>query len=97
MNCQGVDKSIKGADSMTVMADSFYGQENYSATDEIFISFYLKIAALPSGRCDWRGLPTRAPSESYKRRVRFVDGGKRAGRGHGCLRTELLQFNCKNQ
>jgi hypothetical protein len=35
---------------MTVMAGSSYGQENYSATDEIFISFYLKIAALPSGQ-----------------------------------------------
>jgi len=41
---------IKGADSMTVMAASSYGQENYSATDEIFVSFYLRIAALPSGQ-----------------------------------------------
>jgi hypothetical protein len=41
---------IEGADSMTVTAGSSYGQENYSATDEIFISFYLKIAALPSGQ-----------------------------------------------
>jgi hypothetical protein len=41
---------IKGANSMTVMVGSSYGQENYSATDELFISFYLKIAALPSGQ-----------------------------------------------
>ena len=25
-------------------------RKNYTATDEIFISFYLKIAALPSGQ-----------------------------------------------
>ena len=41
---------IKGADSMTITTGSSYGQEDYTATDEIFISFYLKIAALPSGQ-----------------------------------------------
>ncbi len=41
---------IKGADSMTVTAGSSYGQENYTASDEIFISLYLKIGAVPSGQ-----------------------------------------------
>ena len=41
---------IKGVDSMTITAGSSYGQENYTATDEIFISLYLKIAALPAGQ-----------------------------------------------
>jgi hypothetical protein len=41
---------IKGADSMTVTAGSSFGQENYSATDEIFISLYMRIAALPGGQ-----------------------------------------------
>jgi hypothetical protein len=41
---------IKGADSIIITAGSSYGQENYPATDEIFISLYLRIAALPGGQ-----------------------------------------------
>jgi hypothetical protein len=41
---------IKGADSMTITTGSSYGQENYTATNEIFISLYLKIGAVPSGQ-----------------------------------------------
>ncbi len=41
---------IKASGSVTATAGLSYGQENYPATDEIFISFYLRIAALPSGQ-----------------------------------------------
>jgi hypothetical protein len=41
---------IKGADSMTIATGSSYGQQNYVATDEIFISLYLRIAAVPAGQ-----------------------------------------------
>lgn len=41
---------IKGANSMTITTGTSYGQENYTATDEIFISLYLKIGAVPSGQ-----------------------------------------------
>jgi hypothetical protein len=40
---------IKASYSATATAGLSYGQENYPATDEIFISFYLKIAAVPTG------------------------------------------------
>jgi len=35
---------------MTVTAGSSFGQENYPAMDEIFISLYMRIAALPGGQ-----------------------------------------------
>jgi hypothetical protein len=41
---------IKGANSMVITTGSSYGQENYTAVDEIFISLYLKIGALPGGQ-----------------------------------------------
>ena len=52
---------IKGADSMTVTTGSSYGQENYTATDEIFISLYLKIGAVPTGQVPWYQLPIKEP------------------------------------
>jgi hypothetical protein len=44
---------LKGADSVTVTAGSSYGRENFSATDEIFISLYLRIGAIPTGQVRW--------------------------------------------
>jgi hypothetical protein len=35
---------------MAITTGSSYGQENYTATDEVFISLYLKISAVPSGQ-----------------------------------------------
>jgi len=41
---------LKGADSATVTAGSSYGRENFSATDQIFISLYVRIGAIPAGQ-----------------------------------------------
>jgi hypothetical protein len=41
---------IKGADSMTITAASSYGQEDFTATDELFITLYMKIGAVPAGQ-----------------------------------------------
>ena len=41
---------LKGADSVTVTSGSSYGRENFSATDQIFISLYVRIGAIPAGQ-----------------------------------------------
>lgn len=41
---------IKGTYSMTISSASSTGTQNYPATNEIFISFYVRIAAVPSGQ-----------------------------------------------
>ncbi len=41
---------LKGADSMAITVDTSYGQENFTATDELFISLYIKIGAVPAGQ-----------------------------------------------
>ena len=41
---------IKGADSISVSSASSYGQENYTPSDEIFASLYLRFATIPAGQ-----------------------------------------------
>jgi len=41
---------LKGGDSMTISAGGSYGTQSYTATDEIFISLYIRLAVLPSGQ-----------------------------------------------
>jgi hypothetical protein len=55
---------LKGADSMTIATGSSYGTQSYTATDEIFISLYVRIGAIPAGQV---------------RVVRIADGGTSVG------------------
>jgi len=41
---------LKGADSMTVATGTSFGTQSYTATDEIFISLYVRLAAIPAGQ-----------------------------------------------
>jgi hypothetical protein len=41
---------LKGADSMTIATGTSYGTQSYTATDEIFISLYVRIGAIPAGQ-----------------------------------------------
>ncbi len=59
-----VASPIKGADSMTISAGNSYGTQTYTATDEIFISLYVKLPAIPT---------------SQARVIRITDGGTSVG------------------
>ena len=41
---------LKGADSMTISTGTSYGTQTYTATDEIFLSLYIRLAAIPSAQ-----------------------------------------------
>ena len=41
---------LKGADSMTVATGTSFGTQSYTATDEIFISLDVRLAAIPAGQ-----------------------------------------------
>ena len=41
---------LKGADSMTISAGTSYGTQTYTSTDEIFLSLYIRLAAIPSAQ-----------------------------------------------
>jgi hypothetical protein len=55
---------LKGSDSMTVSSGASYGTQSFTAADEVFISIYIKIAALPAGQV---------------RVLRIADGGTSVG------------------
>jgi hypothetical protein len=55
---------IKGADSMTINGANSIGTQAYTATDEIFISLYVRLPAIPTGQV---------------RVIRITDGGTSVG------------------
>ena len=55
---------IKGADSFTINAGNSYGTQTFTASDEIFISTYIRIPVVPS---------------SQVRVIRITDGGTSVG------------------
>ena len=55
---------IKGADSMTINGANSIGTQAYTATDEIFISLYVRLPAIPT---------------SQVRVIRITDGGTSVG------------------